>query len=313
VKVTNSLGMPDHAFKAISRLKGRTTAPELDYIGATTLMGAPLSRFLRARYWDQLEFDVADTMNAIQGQMGHLLFDKVESKTVTEIRLEVEFEGMKIKGIMDYYDPETFTVGDSKFKQVKKAQADIISEHKDLRTQLNIYCWMARLSGLRVEHLQGDIYINGWNRMMAYGNTSYPKASYIKVEVPIWKDNFTEQYIRERLKAHDTPAIRLLKILGPANMLAISEVERLELDKLMNQIPICTDEERWASKPKFAVMKEGQKKAVRVFEDAMDACMLSTTLPKSRVEERKGGDIRCLFYCDVKQFCPYKKDEMPSD
>lgn len=313
MKITNSLGMPDHAFKAISRLKGRTTAPELDYIGATTLMGAPLSRFLRTRYWDQLEFDVADTMNAIQGQMGHLIFDKVESITVTEIRLEVEFEGHKIKGIMDYYDPDTFTVGDSKFKQVNSVLAGAISKDDYLEKQLNIYAWMAKLSGMKVEHLQGDVYINGWVRYKALGSSAYPKAPYVKLQISIWDEKHAEHYIRERLKAHNTPAIRLLKELGPANMLAISEAERQALDNLMNQIPICTDEERWAAKPKFAVMKEGQKKAVRVFEDYMDACMLSTTLAKSRVEERKGGDIRCLFYCDVKRFCPYKKDEAPID
>jgi hypothetical protein len=121
MKIVNDLGMPLHAFTAICLRQGRLEPPTLDYIGVTTLMGAPLPRYLNARYWHQLEVKASETMNAIQGQLGHLLFDKVETTTISKIPLQVEHDGFTIKGEADYYDPILFTLGDNKFKQGRLA------------------------------------------------------------------------------------------------------------------------------------------------------------------------------------------------
>jgi hypothetical protein len=309
MKIINDLDMPDHAFKAICK-RSRTEPPKLDYIGVTTLMGAPLPRYLLARYWYQLEQKASETMNALQGQMGHMLFDKVETETETEIHLKVEFEGQTIHGIADYYDPKLKTLGDAKFKQVNAVTASTIRGSQDLETQLNIYCWMARKMGYTVEHLQGDIYINGWTVYRSYGDSAYPKAPYVKLSIPIWEEAFTEQYVRERLKVHDTVAIKMLR---GTDVLTAGTNNLFVLDKLALEIPVCTDEERFMQPTKYAVMRDGQKKAVKLFDRNDDAhTWLAAQLyakpsDKLSVTERKGGYMRCQFYCGVRTVCPHNK------
>jgi hypothetical protein len=313
MKIINDLGMPDHAFKAICMRQGRPEPPKLDYIGVSALMNAPLPRYLFARYWHQLEQKASETMNALQGQMGHLLFDKVETDTETEIHLKVDFEGQRLYGIADYYDPKLKTLGDAKFKQVNAVTASTIRGTKDLETQLNIYCWMARKMGYTVEHLQGDIYINGWTVYRSYGDSAYPKAPYIKLSIPIWEDAFTANYVRERLKVHDTRAIRLLRERGPE----IEDGLGFVLEGAMLEIPVCTDEERFMQPTKWAVMRDGQKKAVKLFDNMNDAYTfigLQKDAFKLGVTERKGGYMKCGFYCNVRQFCPHnKKLDIPSE
>jgi hypothetical protein len=306
MKIINDVQMPNHAFEAITKLQGRLEPPTLDYIGVTTLMGEPLPRYLNARYWHQLEVKASETMNAIQGQLGHLLFDKVETTTISKIPLQVEHDGFTIKGEADYYDPILFTLGDNKFKQVNSVTAQRISKDDSLERQLNIYCWMARKMGYDVRHLQGDIYINGWTVYKSYGDSAYPKAPYLKIPIPIWEEAFTTQYLSERLKIHDTVAIRLLKEYGPANSLTPLGVVRL--DAAMLEIPVCTDEERFAQPTKYAVMRDGQKKAVKLFDNPIDAEAFCG--PKMSVVERKGGYMKCQFYCAFRHgLCPHNKPE----
>jgi len=304
MKVINDLGMPEHAFKAICLRQGRVERPKLDFIGVSTLLSAPLPRFLYARYFDQVEVLASETMNALQGQLGHLLFDKIETETQTELHLKTEFEGTLLYGIADYYDEKLKTLGDVKFRQVNSVTAGNISKDDYLEKQLNVYRWMARRMGLEVEHLQGDIFINGWVRYKAMGESNYPKAPYQKIIIPIWPDEQTTNYVRERIAVHDTRAIRLLRD-------ALADYD--EIDKAMMEIPICTDKERYTQPTKYAVMKEGQKKAVKLFDNSDSAYEFINTQKNNSnlsVTERKGGHIKCLFYCDVKQFCPHvKKDE----
>ncbi len=307
MRIINDLGMPEHAFAAICLRQGRLEPPKLDYIGVSTLMGAPLPRYLYARYWHQLEVKASETMNALQGQMGHLLFDKIETDTLTELHLKVDFEGQVIYGIADYYDPKLKTLGDAKFKQVNAVTASTIRGTADLETQLNIYAWMARKMGYDVQHLQGDIYINGWTVYRAYGDSAYPKAPYVKLSIPIWEEGFTTNYVRERIKVHDTEAIRMLRGIDVSNM---GSDYLTALDERIALLPVCPDEERFMQPTKWAVMRDGQKKAVKLFDNSTDAdtyLQAQKDAHKLSVTERKGGYMKCNFYCGVRAVCPYNK------
>jgi hypothetical protein len=65
----------------------------------------------------------------------------------------------------------------------------------------------------------------------------------------------------------------------------------------------CTPEERWEGPTRFAVMKQGQKRAVRVF-DTREEAEGNVTKEGLYVEERTGSSIRCESYCRVSSFCP---------
>jgi len=118
---------------------------------------------------------------------------------------------------------------------------------------------------------------------------------------------------------HDTKAIDLLRKMGTDNIPLFEDIgdnqSRQELLAAMMEIPICTDEERFAQPTKWAVMKEGQKKAVKLFDNKADAegylwAQTDTIARKLSVTERKGGYQRCLWYCNVAKFCPHVKKEL---
>jgi hypothetical protein len=74
-------------------------------------------------------------------------------------------------------------------------------------------------------------------------------------------------------------------------------------------IPPCTSEERWERPPKFAVMKTGQKRAVRLFDKREDADLFIQTKGENHyVEFRRGDSIRCRSFCLCKSFCNFYRE-----
>ena len=82
-------------------------------------------------------------------------------------------------------------------------------------------------------------------------------------------------------------------------------------DKADDEIAGCTPSERWSTDPKFAVMKEGRKTAVKVCDTEEEALNFIEELEKDKdkhfVEERKGVDKKCEDYCPCAAFCSYYK------
>ena len=82
-----------------------------------------------------------------------------------------------------------------------------------------------------------------------------------------------------------------------------------------NLIPECTPEERWHKDDTYAVMKKGNKRAVRVFNNIDDAkTFIDEKLNadqkeglKLSIEKRNGEDVKCCNYCDYCKYCSYYK------
>jgi hypothetical protein len=71
-------------------------------------------------------------------------------------------------------------------------------------------------------------------------------------------------------------------------------------------IPPCSSEERWDRPPKFAVMKTGQKRAVRLFDDQQAAEALAGEKGMGHyVEHRSGESIKCRSFCLCCRYCNY--------
>jgi hypothetical protein len=71
-------------------------------------------------------------------------------------------------------------------------------------------------------------------------------------------------------------------------------------------IPPCAPEERWDRPPKFAVMKDGLKRAVRLFDEQEAADKLVSEKGKGYYAEcRTGGSVRCQSYCLCRRFCNF--------
>ena len=73
-----------------------------------------------------------------------------------------------------------------------------------------------------------------------------------------------------------------------------------------DDIAPCTPEERWADPEKYAVMKNGRKSAVRVFDTLIDAENCAGELGNSHyVETRPAVSRKCGKYCLCKDFCSF--------
>ena len=64
----------------------------------------------------------------------------------------------------------------------------------------------------------------------------------------------------------------------------------------------CTDDERWAKPPVYAVKNEGNKRANRLFDMEKPAQEYAEA-NKMIVEYRPGEQTRCMRYCPVLRFC----------
>jgi len=85
--------------------------------------------------------------------------------------------------------------------------------------------------------------------------------------------------------------------------------ENVEDDKL----PLCTDEERWKDKTKYAVKKIKNKTATKLHDSYEDAKEHLDNLEKDfpnvyEIEVREGQDKKCLEYCSCCKFCSYWKE-----
>ena len=122
--------------------------------------------------------------------------------------------------------------------------------------------------------------IKDWSRHEAERREGYPPTDIYIQDIPIWSDQKIESFVKERIRLHEEAA----------NGNAI----------------LCTDDERWLRDEKFAVNKEGRKRAVRVFDSQQEAETFITALAdadKHSVEHRKGSNTRCEQFCDVSEFC----------
>lgn len=100
----------------------------------------------------------------------------------------------------------------------------------------------------------------------------------------------------------------------------LEEIEKFIFDKISllerfencpsNELPLCSDSERWADGEKWAVMKKGRKSAVRVFDTESDAkAMLSNLDNLHFIEHRPPIARKCADYCLVCDFCNQYQNE----
>ena len=73
-------------------------------------------------------------------------------------------------------------------------------------------------------------------------------------------------------------------------------------------LPMCSNEERFREPDKYAVMKKGAKRAIKLYDNHEDAKNHASTDDNLYIEVRPGTDKKCLEYCNVCQFCDYWKN-----
>lgn len=289
--LTNKLNLPqpfvDAATNDHEYTEGRYSVTEL--------LGGTCEAILKRRHSDELTDDVADMVWAIFGSAVHEILqnaDESESQLKEnwiDCQLDGSLSGYSLSGIFDLYDDSTGIVTDYKTASVWKVQ---FGDFDDWRKQTLMYCWLLQQIGFdawtgRIVALLKDHSIR-----KARTEKGYPEHPVVTLE---WRfSNADMEQIEDEI-------YRWFAIVAAQNRLADDDLTP------------CDEQQRWHKPDKWAVMKKGNKRAVRVYADKGDAYQRAAGENREAgkelyyVEERMGEDTKCDSYCSVSDFCPFAR------
>lgn len=302
MRLTNKLSLPEPIVEAI-RNDGYSKGDS--DITATSLLEPPRIGALKLRYADELEEDVADRLYSIQGQSIHTILERAAIKLREQGYLclpEERFHIMvpmldnttwKISAQIDVLHIESGTLQDYKVTSVYAVKDGPKEEYVK---QMNIQAHILRKNGHKVERLQIVAILRDWSKLeyarelkdaqpRGFASPLYPAHQVKILDVPMIPEEEVELYITERAIEHQ-------------------KARALPDD----QLPVCSSEERWERKGKYAIMKPGLKKASKLFDTEEEAKVsLAQFGAGAKVEARPGESIRCASYCAVSSKCEVAK------
>lgn len=286
MKITNNLGLPRPFVEAVSR--------EYQYkdkrYSVTSILKGTCETILERRHHDEIEQDVSDMIWMIFGTAIHSVLENAQEtdEQLKENKFSIDIDGYELSGIFDLYDAKEKKVTDYKSATVWKV---IYNDWEDYKNQLLCYAYMLRRIGFECESGEIVALLKDYSKTKAKMDSNYPPH-------PVHTENFKftekdikdiEKFIYEKFKD-------------------IKHSEAL-IDGLLTP---CTEKERWYSGDKFAVMKKGNKRAIRVLdsEDEANNYIRNMNLDdKHYIEFRQGENKKCNEYCNVRQWCPLFNNE----
>jgi len=263
-------------------------------IGVTTLVGPPMLRQLKARYYDRRTKDYAGHISALIGQswdktMGEaykalapdaLIQERIES-SISFIDHEGKEQFYTLRGAVDFFHPSSGLLIDDKLTSAYVVQGDGVKP--EWQHQLRIYKWVLEKLGYTVTKMISRQTARD-SKFSEIRRGAYTDVLCVDKTVESVDAEETEAYIKLRMREH----------------YRVQQAEYLTFEHA------CSEEERWATKTKYAVTKIGGKRAFRLCPTKADAEKLLATKPGYKIDVRPGANIRCERYCtEYRQFCPF--------
>lgn len=237
-------------------------------------------RQLEIRHADEITEDASERLWLMLGSIGHKIIERADTTNhLSEERIYAKVAGWTVSGKADLLGPDMI-LDDFKFTSVWA-----IKELKpEWEQQLNVYAWLYRKNGFEVKQARIIAVLRDWSKLRAKREPEYPQTGVVIREVPLWTPVVQEDFVTNRVIQH-----------------RVAEGSRED------QLPLCTEKERWHKPDTWAVKKKGNKRAVRVFNDQGEAASFASCSgkPDLWVEHRPGVDVRCVSYCRVAQFCSH--------
>lgn len=278
--VTNELGLPEAFVNAVTTAQHN----EPGHYSATTLNKGAKEIMLTKRHWNELTVDAADCVWQIFGTAVHEILEKTPGHAFKEEFFKVPVSNSFVTGKIDSYDLETGEVVDWKTASIWKVQ---FKDFEDWRHQGMIYAWLLTQHNLPCNKVSFIALLKDHSKTKARNDSEYPQRP-----VVVYSFKVTDK----DLEAIDTEIQERVK-----------ELEAMETTA-DDAIPECSEKQRWADNAKFAVMKEGRKTAVKLFDNQQEAEEHAAGLgPKHSVVFRPGTSRKCLEYCQCKDFCNFYK------
>ena len=297
MKITNRHNLPETIVRAIANDeydKGDSV------LSVTQLISPPRIVLLQEVNKDNLSIDAVDRVYTLLGTAVHKILEKGSEGVpgyILEERMFLEVNGWKISGAVDLQIDNgdgTWSINDYKVTSVYSVQSD----KPEWEQQLNCYAYLSyKTHGRRATSLKIVAILRDWQRKQAELKPDYPQSQITVVDIPVWSLEEQQAFIEGRVLLHQG---------------AKKAVDNGE------PLVYCTDEERWVRGESWALMKEGRKSAVKLYDNKEDALNAAKELGESKglstghyIEHRPGSAIRCAGnYCLVSGFCKQWQDEL---
>jgi hypothetical protein len=293
----------------------------IGWMRCTELISPIRQVLLKKRHAGEIVEDVMDRMWAIFGQAIHSVLEQSAGKdALAEQRFAVEIGGRLIQMTPDRVEkilPESFVptpqpwpfpIDSPQFELIDfkncKVWAVLLGEKWEWTAQTNIYAHGLRKIGINVTKIHIECLMRDWDKMESIKDRRYPQEKVKVLETPIWTPQQCEDFMLSRIRAFEEA-----------------------WEKPDTDLPFCSPKERWERPDRWAVMKVGADRALRVFDterEAQNELAVRTTKmaagkPKDRVplqiELRKGCSIRCegsgdYAGCPVRNWCSQYHEEI---
>lgn len=283
MKVTNRLHLPAAFVQAVSVERHNKAG----CYSATTLNKGTKEIILQERHWDEFTVDAADNVWAVFGTAVHAILEQYNDGNFHEEKFDIAVGNYsRVTGIVDSYDMERGIICDWKTASVYKVmKGDFADWHRQGMT----YAWLLKQNGLDVRRCRFIALLKDHSKSKAKTDATYPQSPVFVYEFEVTPEELTATGDRIKAKVQDIEA---------AEQTADDDIDP------------CTAEERWCDGDKYAVMKNGRKTAVRVFDTQADADACAGELGNSHyVEHRPAVSRKCGDYCLCKDFCNFYRQE----
>ena len=280
MKVTNKLNLPAAFVNAVSTNRHNAAG----CFSATTLNKGAKEIILSDRHFDEITVDAADSVWAVWGTAVHALLESQPDNNFHEEYFKVPVSNSFVTGQVDSYDMENGVINDWKTASVWKVQ---FNDFSDWRRQGLTYAWLLQQSGLEVKKCRFVALLKDHSKTKAKNDSSYPQSPVFIYEFDVTAADMEETAARILTKVQE-----------------IESAYKLDDDA----IEPCSAEERWADGEKWAVMKNGRKTAIKLFDNSADADAMAGEMGNAYyVEHRPAISRKCGDYCACKDFCNFYK------
>ena len=295
MQITNKLNLPYGLVKAVSPDPHNKPGE----ISATTLIQGTKQVILTQRHWNELEDDVADRIWAVFGTAVHALLESEGENEFCEIELKQKVSNITVTGRLDNYNMATGVICDYKNTSVFKVKAGLQKdadgkEHgfPEWKMQGLIYSWLLQKNGLPATKCRFIALLKDHSMTEAARDRSYPQSPVYVYDFDVTKEDLEEieKFIMKKVFQYE-----------------------LFCSTEDDNIPECSENERWAKKDVYAVKKEGRKTAVKLYDTQEEAEQKIAELGKGHyLEVRKGESMKCKNYCLCSGFCNFCQQNFTS-
>lgn len=271
MRVTNKYGLPEAIYRACVRDEHK----QGDYSVTQLLKGATEIAYEKM-FGSILEVDCSEMVNAIFGTAVHKIFENAETSGLSEHFMAVNIGGRTVTGKADKI--ENLKIIDYKTCATWKY---IFKDFDDWKKQLIGYAYLYYVES-------GNMILNG-EICAVFKDYSYTDAKrvegYPKTQVVVIKFTWTTEDV---MAVPKTWAEK------------IEKVESLIKNALtVGNLGECSAEECWAKPEKWALMKEGRKSAIKLYDTEAEAEEALKANSGCYIQYRAGECTKCLNYCTV--------------